>query len=145
MSDILAAFLYAQLERSDHVSASRQRIWDRYREHLSDWAAGHDVRLPHVPESSGQSYHMFYMVMPTGSSRQALIEALKARGILSVFHYLPLHASPMGVRAGGRPGQCPVTESVSDRLIRLPFYNDLTDAEQDEVIAAIHQFDRWQG
>jgi len=144
MSDILAAFLCAQLEQIDQISAKRKRLWDRYFERLSDWARAHEVQLPQVPAHCEQSYHMFYMVMPSGSSRQALIDELKARGILSVFHYLPLHASPMGLRMGGRPGQCPVSESVSDRLIRLPFYNDLTDAEQDEVVEVIRRFDRWQ-
>lgn len=145
MSDILAAFLYAQLEKTDQIGTKRKKVWDRYADQLSDWAGGHDVRLPHVPPHCEQSYHMFYMVMPTGASRQALIEDLKARGILSVFHYLPLNASPMGLQAGGRTGQCPVSESVSDRLIRLPFYNDLGEAEQDDVVAAILQFDRWNG
>ena len=86
---------------------------------------------------------MFYLLMPSLETRQALINHLKARGILSVFHYLPLHLSPMGSRFGGRPGQCPVTERTSECLLRLPFYNDLTESEQAEVVAAIQQFDSW--
>jgi len=84
---------------------------------------------------------MFYLVMPSLADRQGLIEHLGRRGILSVFHYLPLHLSEMGVRFGGRPGQCPVTERISDRLLRLPFYNDLTEDEQDEVMEAILSFE----
>jgi dTDP-4-amino-4,6-dideoxygalactose transaminase len=84
---------------------------------------------------------MFYLVMPSLVERQGLIEHLKRRGILSVFHYLPLHLSAMGLRFGGTPGQCPVTERISDGLLRLPFYNDLTESEQDEVIEAIRSFE----
>jgi dTDP-4-amino-4,6-dideoxygalactose transaminase len=86
---------------------------------------------------------MFYLLLPSLSFRQALIESLKARGILSVFHYMPLHLSHMGQKFGGVPGQCPVTESVSDRILRLPFYNDLSEAEQDEVIEGVCSF-RWR-
>ena len=83
---------------------------------------------------------MFYLLMRSLNQRQALIEYLKAQGILSVFHYLPLHLSDMGRRFGGRSGDCPVTEGVSDRLLRLPFYNDLIEEAQARVVAAIHQF-----
>ena len=86
---------------------------------------------------------MLYLVMPSLAIRQALIEHLKSRGILSVFHYLPLHLSLMGASFGGRSGQCPVTERVSDCLLRLPFYNDLSERELTEVVDAIHCFDKW--
>jgi dTDP-4-amino-4,6-dideoxygalactose transaminase len=85
---------------------------------------------------------MFYVLMPTFEERQALIEHLKARGILSVFHYLPLHLSDMGQRFGARPDACPVTQDISDRLLRLPFYNDLTEVDQARVVAAIYEFAR---
>jgi dTDP-4-amino-4,6-dideoxygalactose transaminase len=99
-----------------------------------------DVQLPHVPAHCSQSYHMFHLIMPSLEARQALIEKLREHGILSVFHYLPLHLSAMGVQAGGRQGQCPVTERVSDCLLRLPFYNDLSESEQAEVVDVIRQF-----
>ena len=83
---------------------------------------------------------MFYLLMPSLEARQDFIEHLKSRGILSVFHYLPLHLSEMGAKFGGHQGQCPVTERVSHCLVRLPFYNDLTESEQAEVIAAIRVF-----
>lgn len=143
LSDLLAAFLYAQLEAREEIQRKRQRIWEYYAEHLKDWAEAHGVRLPHVPPHCQQSYHMFYLLMPSLAERQALIAHLKARGILSVFHYHPLHLSAMGRRFGGRPGQCPVTEEVSDRLLRLPFYNSLTEEDQAYVVAAIKEFDRW--
>jgi dTDP-4-amino-4,6-dideoxygalactose transaminase len=84
---------------------------------------------------------MFYLLMPSLNQRQALIAHLKERGILSVFHYLPLHLSDMGRQFGGKPGDCPVTEDVSDRLVRLPFFNELTEAEQASVVAAIMEFE----
>jgi len=139
-SDILAAFLYAQLESRDLIQAKRRAIWERYYRGLEAWAAQHDVRLPYIPAHCEQSYHMFYMLLPSLEQRQAFIQHLKSRGILSVFHYLPLHLSAMGQRFGGQPGDCPVTEDVSDRLVRLPFYNDLTVEEQTLVIDVIEQF-----
>ena len=87
---------------------------------------------------------MFYLVMPSLAIRQTLIEHLKSRDILSVFHYLPLHLSRMGARFGGHSGQCPVAERVSDCLLRLPFYNDISERELAEVIEAIHGFDKWK-
>jgi dTDP-4-amino-4,6-dideoxygalactose transaminase len=140
-SDILAAFLYAQLERHEWIHSRRRLIWNRYRQGLEDWAAQWGVQLPCVPPSCEHSYHMFYLVMPSLAERQGLIEHLKQREILSVFHYLPLHLSAMGLQFGGTPGQCPVTQRVSDCLLRLPFYNDLTEGEQDEVIQSILSFE----
>jgi dTDP-4-amino-4,6-dideoxygalactose transaminase len=139
-SDLLAAFLYAQLEARDRIQARRRQIWDRYGEGLGRWAALHGVALPVVPPHCEQVWHMFYLLLPSLERRQALIAYLKAQGILAVFHYLPLHLSEMGQKLGGRPGDCPVTEDVSDRLVRLPFYNDLTDQDQAEVIDRVRQF-----
>jgi dTDP-4-amino-4,6-dideoxygalactose transaminase len=139
-SDVLAAFLYAQLEARELIQSNRQRIWAYYAEHLADWAAAQGVRLPIIPPYCEQPFHMFYLLMPSEKARQALIAHLKGRGILSVFHYLPLHLSEMGLRYGGKPGDCPVTESVSDRLLRLPFYNSLTEGERAEVVGAVREF-----
>jgi len=139
-SDILAAFLYAQLEAREQIQTKRRVIWNYYHRNLMGWAQDHDIRLPIVPSQCEQSYHMFYLLMSSPEQRLALIEHLKIRGILSVFHYLPLHLSEMGRRFGGRQGDCPVTEYVSDRLLRLPFYNDLTE-DQADVVAAIKEFD----
>jgi len=139
-SDILAAFLYAQLELRDEVQQRRQDIWEFYDRNLGKWASENNVRLPIVPEYCDQTFHMFYMLLPSLEYRQKLIAYLKERGILSVYHYLPLHLSDMGKRFGGREGDCPVTESVSDRLLRLPFYYCLTDEEQSSVVTAIKEF-----
>jgi dTDP-4-amino-4,6-dideoxygalactose transaminase len=139
-SDILAAFLYAQLESRATIQAQRRRIWEYYQAHLSGWASQSGVGLPCVPADRDQSYHMFYMLMPTLEQRQALIAYLKDHNILSVFHYVPLHLSDMGRKFGGSDGDCPVTEDISDRLVRLPFYNDLSQAQQERVIDAVRSF-----
>ena len=139
-SDILAAFLYAQLEAREIIQSKRERIWNCYKEHLRDWAVDYGVQLPSVPSHCEQPFHMFYLLLPSLEARQALITYLNALEINSVFHYLPLHLSSMGRRFGGESGDCPVTEEVSDRLVRLPFYNDLTEAEQMRVVAALNDF-----
>lgn len=139
-SGILAAFLYAQIEARQQIQGKRQQIWEYYYNNLQDWAQEKGVRLPIVPPECEQAYHMFYLLMPDLEQRQALIEHLRQQRINSVFHYLPLHLSHMGRKFGGGEGDCPVTESVSDRLLRLPFYNDLTEMEQARVVAAIKDF-----
>lgn len=141
ISDVLAAFLFAQLERREEIQAQRRMLWTRYDRELASWAARQGVRTPVVPEGAGPSWHMYYLLMPSLEARQAFIAHLRERGILAVFHYLPLHLSEMGRRYGGRPGACPVTEDVSDRLVRLPFYLALSESEQTEVIEAVRGFD----
>jgi dTDP-4-amino-4,6-dideoxygalactose transaminase len=142
-SDMLAAFLYAQFEARDDIQSRRQHIWKRYNSELSAWADEYDVQLPTIPAHSEQSYHMFYMVLPSLATRQNLIAHLRSQNILSVFHYLPLHLSEMGMHYGGKPGDCPVTERLGDCLLRLPFYNELTESDQGRVIAGIQSFDGW--
>ena len=139
-SDILAAFLYAQLEERDGIQAKRRAIWERYHDGLQGWAEDFGVKMPVVPAGCEQPYHMYYLVMPSLENRQALIAYLNDHKINSVFHYQPLHLSEMGTQFGGRPGDCPVTERVSDCLVRLPFFNDLTEEEQSRVIDRITGF-----
>ena len=139
-SDMLAAFLYAQLEQREKIQLHRKQVWEIYAAGLKDWAAAHNVRLPFVPAHCEQAYHMFYLLLPTLDLRQKMISFLRERGIYSVFHYLPLHVSDMGQRFGGKEGDCPVTECVSDQLLRLPFHNALTSNEQEIVIEAIREF-----
>ena len=136
-SDILAAFLMAQFDARDRIQAARQRTWEQYYGGLRDWAGRNDVRLPVVPPNCTQAYHMFYLLMPSREARKRFIACLERHGILSVFHYLPLHLSNMGRRYGGARGDCPVTELVSDQIVRLPFYNQMTEAEQSRVIRVI--------
>jgi dTDP-4-amino-4,6-dideoxygalactose transaminase len=139
-SDLLAAYLWAQLEAKGRIQARRQAIWARYAAALAPWAAAAGVRLPVVPAHCEHPAHLFYLLLPSLEARQALIAHLKARQILAVFHYQPLHLSEMGVALGGRPGQCPVTEEVADRLVRLPFYLSLDDADQARVIDGVTAF-----
>src|SRR5438105_2038733 len=133
-SELLAAVLFAQFEARDSIHSHRKHLWDRYASGLAAWAGYNEVAMPTVPSDRDQAYHMFYLLLPSLESRTRLIAELKSAGILSVFHYLPLHLSEVGRRLGGREGQFPVTEDVSDRLLRLPFYNTLTDSQQDRVI-----------
>jgi dTDP-4-amino-4,6-dideoxygalactose transaminase len=140
-ADILAAILYAQLEKRERIQAQRKNIWSNYHNGLTAWAKAHQVQLPFIPAYCDQAYHMFYMLLPTLDLRQGLIAHLKQQGILSVFHYLPLHLSEMGMRFGGQPGDCPVTERVSDQLIRLPFYYSLEIEAQQRVVEAILEYD----
>lgn len=138
-SDILGAFLFAQLEARDRIQTTRRRIWNTYHSGLREWACGMRVQLPFVPDACEQPYHMYYLLTPDLQFREALRDHLTRRGILSVFHYLPLHLSEAG-RKFGRAGACPVTESVSERLLRLPFYTDLTEADQQFVVESIRSF-----
>ncbi len=139
-SDILAAYLWAQFEARDHIQTKRQMIWEFYNASLKDWATKHGVVTPTVPADCDQSYHMYYILLPNLETRTRLITHLKANGITAVFHYLPLHLSDMGRQYGGKPGDCPITEDISDRLLRLPFHNELTMADLEEVTAVIEGF-----
>ncbi len=139
-SDILAALLFAQLSARDSIQDARRQAWQTYFERLGAWAAANGVRLPVVPSECEQPYHLFYLLMPSLESRQRLIAHLRKAGILSVFHYVPLHTSPMGLTFGGKAGDCPVSERTSERLLRLPLYKDLTSQEIETVIEAVEAF-----
>lgn len=140
-SDLLAAFLLAQFDARDRIQAARQRIWERYYGELGGWAERNGVRTPVVPPNCTQAYHLFYLLMPSREARERFMAHLKKHSILSVFHYLPLHLSDVGRRYGGAPGDCPVTERISDQIVRLPFYNQMTEAEQSRVISVIRDIE----
>ena len=139
-SDILAAFLFAQLEQRELIQAKRKKIWENYYGHLDAWANENNIRLPAIPENCEHPYHMFYLLMPTHEKRTDLIKYLKERGIIVVFHYVPLHLSQMGNKFGGKVGDCPVTQDVSERLVRLPFYTNLSKEEQDYILNELKLF-----
>lgn len=139
-SEILAAHLLAQLEKREEIQSARKRIWETYYKELADWAEENHVQMPFVPAHCEQTYHMFYMLFPNLEARTKAIAHLKERGVQAVFHYLPLHLSPMGEKYGGKEGDCPVTEQISDQLIRLPFFTNMTEDEQKTVIAALKEF-----
>ncbi len=140
MSDVLAAFLFAQLDVWPFIQVKRQTLWMRYHSELHDWCAANGVRQPIIPPHCEQAYHMYYLLLPSLDARTRLIAQLKSKGILSVFHYLPLHLSEYAKQWGGTAGDCPVTEDVSDRLLRLPFFNSMTPEEQGRVIEAVAEF-----
>ena len=140
-SDLLAAFLYGQLEQRERIQSHRKALWETYYLALNDWAQKNGVGLPTVPAHTEQSYHLFYLLLPNLDLRQKFIQYLRDLGIYSVFHYLPLHLSDMGQHFGGQPGDCPITENVSDRLVRLPFHNGLSNFEQELTIEAILDFE----
>ena len=139
-SELQAAYLLAQLYCRDVVQAKRAAIWRRYDESLRDWAKENDVTLPVVPAGCEHPAHLFTVLLPDAPARVRLIQHLRARSILAVFHYIPLHLSPMGRRFGGAPGDCPVAEDISDRLLRLPFFTDLTVDDQTTVIESVRSF-----
>jgi len=139
-SDLLAAFLYAQLEAREDIQAKRRGVWNLYFEMLQEWAEEIGASLPLVPADCEQAYHMFYVVLPSSDYRDGIISHLKSRGILSVFHYVPLHSSEAGKKFGARPAECPVAEDMSARLLRLPFYNDITPQEQEMVVSQLSSY-----
>ena len=138
-ADILAAYLFGQLEASEHIQATRERIWQYYCTNLADWASERDVRLPCVPPHCEPPGHLFYMLLPSLAQRQALIAHLKERGIGSAFHYQALNTSSMGQRFGGKPGDCPVAEQAADCLLRLPFHGGLIEEAQAAVVEAVKE------
>lgn len=140
MSDILAAFLYAQLMKAEDIQGKRKRLWDLYHDNLRAWAERCGVGLPFVPDYCDQSYHMFYLIMPDSDIRSDFINYLKKYNINSVFHYVPLHSSKMGIELSDGAVECPVTDDVSSRLVRLPFFNDITEVEIERVVNAIQAY-----
>jgi dTDP-4-amino-4,6-dideoxygalactose transaminase len=139
-SDLLAALLYAHFEAAEQIQARRREIWDTYADQLGEWAAENGVLLPVVPEHCRQAYHLFYLLLPSLEHRTRFLTHLRARGVQGTFHYQPLHLSDMGRRFGGREGDCPVTEWASDRLVRLPFFYDLTESDQARVVNAVRSY-----
>jgi dTDP-4-amino-4,6-dideoxygalactose transaminase len=139
-SDLLAAFLYAQLENVDKISKCRQEIFEYYYDALSPLSEKGLLRLPAITSECGGNYHMFYILLKDEETRKNLMDYLKSKGILAIFHYLPLHLSPMGRSMGYQEGQLPVTESISGRLLRLPFYYELKKEEQAEIVQWIKKF-----
>ncbi len=146
MSDILAAFLYGQLEQWQNIQTKRRSIWERYDRELGAWTEARDIRRPLIPRHCEQAYHMYYLLMPSLDMRTLFIEHLASHDIKAVFHYLPLHLSSfaeekqLGAWSKERKAECPVTRDVSDRLVRLPFYTDLSTKEHGRVLSVVKSF-----
>jgi dTDP-4-amino-4,6-dideoxygalactose transaminase len=138
-SELSAAFLWAQLERFEWLNEQRVAVWERYHEGFEQLERDGALRRPVVPEGVRHNAHLYYLLLPDEDRRQRLIEELSRRQIASVFHYVPLHSSPAGRRFGRAAGELPVTDNVSGRLLRLPLWVGMTDAQIDHVIASVQQ------
>jgi len=136
-SELVAAFLLAQMDEADSISARRLQIWEYYHEHFAGLEAAGVLRRPIIPPGCHHNAHMYYILLHDQAARTRLIDTLKARNIHSVFHYIPLHNSPMGQRVGRTSGSLPVTENVSERLLRLPLWIGSDFVE--EVVDAVQQ------
>jgi dTDP-4-amino-4,6-dideoxygalactose transaminase len=136
-SELTAAFLFAQLEGAEQITKDRLAIWQHYMDGLTPLASKYDIGLPTVPPEAGHTAHMFYIILQSESRRAAMIAHLKRSGINAVFHYIPLHLSPMGKQLGYAAGDLPVTEDLAGRLLRLPCYFALDEEQQQRIIAAI--------
>jgi dTDP-4-amino-4,6-dideoxygalactose transaminase len=139
-ADILAALLLSQLRHMEEITARRQRVHESYQQALQPLAERGLLTLPSIPAHCTSNYHMFHVLLADLATRTALIDHLKAAGMLAVFHYVPLHTSPVGVSLGYAPGMLPVTESVSDRLLRLPMYAGLEPSEVATVSDSVRSF-----
>jgi dTDP-4-amino-4,6-dideoxygalactose transaminase len=136
-SEINAAFLWAQLEHADAITQRRLALWSRYHDGLADIERSGALRRPVVPADRTANAHMYYVLLPGPDTRSRLIARLRAAGASAVFHYVPLHSSVAGVRWGRAAGAMPVTDDVSDRLLRLPLWPDMTYDEADRVVSVI--------
>lgn len=138
LADVLAAFLYGQLQQRESILSKRRAAFDRYQRLLEPSAELYGYRLPDVPEGCEQAYHMFYVLLRDEATRNRALGSLQERGVHATFHYVPLHSSPGGRRFAARNVACPVTDSVSGRLLRLPFFTNLTDADAERVVDELH-------
>ena len=141
-SELTMAFLYAQLEMADAINARRRQIYDFYRKALEPLAAEGLVRLPAPCGPDASNFHLFYLLIESQATRTALMEHLNKEGIQAVFHYVPLHSAPMGRLHGTTVRDLPVTDDISGRLLRLPLFYDITEADQERVVEQIGVFFR---
>jgi dTDP-4-amino-4,6-dideoxygalactose transaminase len=139
-SDLLSAFLLCQLEARAPIQDMRREIWERYDRELAGWAAAEGVQRPCVPAHVEQAYHMYWLLLPSAEDRTRFLAHLRERGVNAVFHYVPLHLSPMGERLGAAPDACPVTVDVASRLVRLPFFAGMYEPTQQEVIRVVREY-----
>lgn len=133
-SDILAAYLFAQLENLEKINEARRNIFEYYYNNLRGLENKEKIRLPYIPGSCVPNYHMFYIIFSSPEERDRIMFKLREAGIDAIFHYLPLHTSRMGKKFRYKDGDLPVTEKISACLLRLPFYNAITKNEQDYII-----------
>lgn len=135
LSDTLAAYLCAQLEKKDEIQGKRRALWEKYARELAPSADLFGYSLAEIPEDREQTYHMFYLLMPDKRVRDAVLTGMREQAVQPTFHYVPLHSSDAGRAFAARPTDCPVTDDISGRLIRLPFFNSLSEPASDRVVA----------
>jgi dTDP-4-amino-4,6-dideoxygalactose transaminase len=136
-SELIAAFLYAQLEEADKINHKRLALWGAYYQGLKPLMDSGKLRLPVIPSHCGHNAHMFYIILPTPTQRDALMAGLREQGIYSVFHYIPLHTAPMGRSVQPSVPVLPVTEAIAPRLLRLPLFYELTTEQVEHVVQSI--------
>jgi dTDP-4-amino-4,6-dideoxygalactose transaminase len=141
LADVLAAQLRAQLAREQEIQNKRKVIFERYQSGLADWASTQGVQQPKIQEGCDPAWHLYYLVMPSEDVRDLFLTHLRSHQIGAAFHYIPLNITPMGRRLGGQPGDAPVTEQMAASLVRLPFYTDLSQDDQDRVIDIVQSFE----
>ena len=139
-SDILAAVLSAQLDRYDEIMEKRMRVWNAYHTELVPLEERGCLRRAIVPDYAEHNGHMYNIVLPTDEIRTRLVDFLKERGIMAYICYVPLHSAPMGRRLGNKAKDCPVTEDLGNRVLRLPLYADMTEEDTAKVIAGVNEF-----
>jgi len=138
LSDLAAAYLWAQFEHASEITALRRSVWDRYHEGFADLEEKGVVRRPIVPTNCTHNAHTYYLLLDDLATRTALIRELAERSVNAVFHYVPLHASPSGARYGRSVGDLATTTSVSERLVRLPLWAGMTDRDVEHVVDGVH-------
>ncbi len=137
LSDVLAGFLFGQLEQRELILAKRRAVFEHYDRLLAPIADEFGIRRPVVPADRDQAYHMYYVLLPDRTTRDAVLESLREQGVQATFHYVPLHNAPAAAKFAARPTECPITDAVSGRLLRLPFHNNLSVADAERVVAAL--------
>jgi dTDP-4-amino-4,6-dideoxygalactose transaminase len=140
LSDLAAAYLWAQLEQADRITSLRMEVWKLYDSGFADLEARGDLRRPVVPEGRVHNAHAYFLIVDDLATRTALIDQLATQSVNAVFHYVPLHSSPAGRRFGRMHGDLTVTESVGERLLRLPLWAGMSRHEVDRVIDGVTRF-----
>ena len=137
MSEIAAAFLWAQFEQADDILRRRLGVWERYHALLEAPEAAGLLRRPVIPAGAEHNAHLYYVLVPGDGARDRVIASLAAQGVSAVFHYVPLHTAPAGRRFGRVAGSLPITERVSASLLRLPLWVGMEEAQVEHVAAAL--------
>lgn len=139
LSEVLAALLYGQLEQRDVILAKRRDVYRRYNDLLAPIVDEMGISVPVIPPDREQAYHMYYVLLPDRSTRDAVLQAMHSAGVHATFHYVPLHRAPGGIKFASRRTECPVTDDISGRLLRLPFHNNLSADEAEVVVRTLRR------